>query len=104
VDLRNWRETPVWADPAACLVSMKKLPFAGATFPDHRVSEAGRRLLLGLLEQLSAQQLIDLFTGSGITSYNHVNAAGRDARAWADVFLDKVRQIREGGPCGRQDG
>jgi hypothetical protein len=101
VDLRNWRETPVWADRAACLVSMKKLPFAGATFPDHRVSEAGRRLLLGLLEQLTAQQLIDLFTGSGITSYNHVNAAGRDARAWADVFLDKVRQIREGGPCGR---
>jgi hypothetical protein len=99
VDLRNWRETPVWADRAACSVSMKKLPFAGATFPDHRVSEAGRRLLLGLLEQLSAQQLIDLFTGSGITTYNHVNAAGRDARAWTDAFLDKVRQIREGGPC-----
>lgn len=101
VDLRNWRETPVWADRAACTISMKKLPFAGATFPDHRVSEAGRRLLLGLLEQLSAQQLIDLFTGSGIITYNHVNAAGRDPQAWTDVFVDKVRQIREGGPCER---
>ena len=100
VDLRNWRETPVWADRVACTVSMKTLPYAGATFPDHRVSEGGRRLLLGLLEQLSEQQLIDLFTGSGITTYNHVSAAGRDARAWTDAFLDRVRQIREGGPCG----
>lgn len=102
VDLWNWRETPVWADRAACTVSMKKLPFAGATFSDHRVSEGGRLHLLGLLEQLSERQLVDLFTGSGITGYNHVNAAGRDARAWTEVFLDKVRQIREGGPCGPQ--
>jgi hypothetical protein len=99
VDLRNWRERPVWADRATCAVSMKSLPFAGATFPDRRISEGGRRLLLGLLEQLTEQQLVDLFTGSGVITYNHVNAAGRDPRAWAAAFLDKVRQIREGGPC-----
>jgi hypothetical protein len=104
VDLRNWREAPVWADRATCAVSMKTLPFTGATFPDRHISEKGRLLLLGLLEQLTEQQLVDLFTGSGVITYNHVNAAGRDPRAWAGAFLDKVRQIREGGPCGRRDG
>jgi hypothetical protein len=101
LDLRNWRETPIWADPATCAVSMKNLPFGGATFPDRRISEAGRRKLLGLLEQISEQQLGDLFTGSGVTSFNHLDASGRDAGAWTAAFLDKVRQIREGGPCGR---
>jgi hypothetical protein len=101
LDLRNWRETPIWADPATCAVSMKNLPFGGATFPDRRISEAGRRKLLGLLEQISTQQLGDLFTGSGVTSFNHLDASGRDAAAWTAALLDKVRQIREGGPCGR---
>ncbi len=100
LDLRNWRGSPIWADRATCTVSMKHLPFGGSTFPDRRISEAGRRKLLGLLEQLSEQQLVDLFTGSGATAYEHLDAAGRDANGWAAAFLDKVRQIRESGPCG----
>ncbi len=100
LDLRNWRETPVWSDRRTCTVNMKNLPYGGSTFPERRISEAGRRKLLGLLEQLSQQQLLDLFTGSGVTSYNHLNAAARHAGAWTETFLDKVRQIREAGPCG----
>jgi len=78
---------------------MKKLPYAGATFNDERISEGGRRLALELLEPLSQQQIVDLFTGSGITSYDHPTSAGRDPHAWAAAFADKVRQIREAGPC-----
>jgi hypothetical protein len=100
IDLRNWRATPIWTDRATCTVSMKHLPFGGATFPERRISEAGRQKLLGLLEQLSERQVVDLFTGSGVTAYNHLDAAGRDPMAWTAAFLDKVRQIREGGPCG----
>jgi hypothetical protein len=100
LDLRNWRATPVWTDPGSCTVSMGRLPFGGATFPERRISEAGRRKLLGLLEQLSQQQLVDLFTGAGVTRFEHLDAAARDAGQWAAAFLDKVRQIREGGPCG----
>ncbi len=100
LDLRNWRETAVWSDRRSCAVSMKDLPFKGATFPERRISEAGRRKLLALLEQLSDRQILDLFTGSGVTGYNHLDAAARHADAWTAVFLDKVRQIREGGPCG----
>src|SRR5206468_1940108 len=53
VDLPSWRATPVWRDRAACTISMSTLPYAGGTFPDQQVSEAGRVMIAGLLEQLS---------------------------------------------------
>lgn len=99
VDLHNWRHTPVWADAATCTVSMKGLPFNGATFPDTRISEKGRLKMLGLLEQLTDQQLRDLFSSSRVTAYDQISAAGRDAGEWARVFKDKVAQIRQAGPC-----
>ena len=78
---------------------MSTLPYRGATFPERRVSEAGRVLLAGLLEQLSARQLEDLFTASRIILYDAIDAESRAAHAWVGVFLDKVKQIRQGGPC-----
>jgi hypothetical protein len=99
LDLRNWRDTRVWADARACAVSMKHLPYGGATFPERRIGDEGRRKLLALLEQLSDAQLVDLFTASGVAGYDHLDAGARDARAWTAAFLDKVRQIREAGPC-----
>ena len=78
---------------------MKRLPFDGATFPDTRISEEGRLKMLGLLEQLTDQQLRDLFSSSRVTAYDQISAAGRDAGEWARVFQDKVAQIRQAGPC-----
>jgi hypothetical protein len=99
VDLRNWRAAPVWRDRATCMVSMKGLPYAGATFPDTRISEAGRLMMARLLDQLSTTQLTDLFTASRIILYDAIDAEARDAGAWVRVFLDKARQVREGAPC-----
>jgi hypothetical protein len=99
VDLHNWRRTPVWHDASACRVSMKQLPWQGATFPDTELSEEGRQFALGLLEQLSRDQLETLFTTSGITSFDSFNVDGRSARAWVRAFMDKVDQIRQAGPC-----
>lgn len=99
VDLNNWRKYRVWADGSTCTVSMKTLPFIGATFPDWRISEGGRTLLLGWLEQLSDQQLRDLFEGSRITAFDQLIAEARNAEAWVKAFRDKVQQIRDGGPC-----
>ena len=79
---------------------MRALPYAGATFTDRHISERGRRLLLDLLEQLSDRQLRDLFTSSGITTYEHLTAEGHDPSAWVRAFQEKVREIRDGGPCG----
>jgi hypothetical protein len=78
---------------------MHALPYGGATFPDVGVSEAGRLLAVSLLEQLSRDQLRQLFIASRMTSYDGIDAEARNADAWAKVFEDKVREIREGGPC-----
>ena len=99
VDLNNWRHYRVWADGATCTVSMKSLPFQGATFPDRRISEAGRTFLLTLLEQLSDEQLRDLFEGSLITHHEQFAAEARNPDSWVRAFKDKVQQIRDAGPC-----
>lgn len=99
LDLQNWRATPVWQDQKTCRVGMEQLPFGGGTFAATQISEEGRTLLLGLLEQLSEAQLQALFNGSRVTSFDAVVAEGRSAAAWVAAFKDKVRQIREGGPC-----
>lgn len=99
LDLPNWEGTPVWADRHACRVSMERLPFAGATFPETQISEEGRQFLLGLLDQLTAQQLRELFASAAIARFDAVPAESRDPRAWARGFLFKVEQVRRAGPC-----
>jgi hypothetical protein len=102
LDLVNWKNTPVWADAARCRLSMESLPFEGGTFPEQPISEGGRLMLLGLLDQLSDAQLSDLFTRSGVIGMDTVNLHARNGSAWVSAFRDKVRQIREGGPCRSQ--
>ena len=99
VDLPNWRAAPVWRDRPTCTVSMSALPYRGATFPELRVSEAGRVLIAGLLEQLSTPQLEDLFTASGMVDYDGIAAESRAAAEWVKIFREKVRAVREGPPC-----
>lgn len=100
LDLHNWRTGPIWKDSRSCDVSMKHLPWGGATFPDARITEEGRRLLLGLLEQLSDDQLRDLFEGARVVTHNQLSAEAADADAWVGAFKGRVQQIRDAGPCG----
>ena len=99
MDLLNWRNAPVWKDARSCQVSMASLPFGGATFPERRISEEGRRFALQLLQQLSRQQIDTLFEAAGVTSFNHVVAEAHRTEAWTNTFLDKVKQIASAGPC-----
>jgi hypothetical protein len=99
LNLEAWRGTPIWADPAACRVSMKSLPFHGATFRDTVISEGGRQFLADLLKQLRTQQLEDLFTASGFTGFARSSEAGRGVANWVAAFEDKVRQIADRPPC-----
>jgi hypothetical protein len=99
LDLHNWRARPIWADARTCLVTMKDLPWQGATFPEQRISEAGRQFLLSLLEQLTPRQVHELFAGARVELSEGVTAENRQPSAWAAAFQDKVRQIRDAGPC-----
>jgi hypothetical protein len=99
LDLHNWRTLPVWADARTCRVSMEALPWGGGTFPEQQISDEGRRFLLDLLERLTTAQLEGLFAAARVDTSEGVTAEGRSPAAWAAAFQDKVRQIREAGPC-----
>jgi hypothetical protein len=99
VDLQNWRTVPVWRDSRTCAVSMKSLPFGGATFEDRNISEPGRQMLASLLDQLTDKQLVDLFTAARFVDYDAIGAEARDARAWVRAFREKITAVKEGGPC-----
>lgn len=99
IDLQNWRQAPIWSDPAACRVSVKTLPFGGGTFPDHLISEEGRQLTVTLLRQLTPAQLRALFIDSGVTRFNHVLAEAREPDAWVAAFTAKVNDMASAGPC-----
>ena len=104
LNLEAWRATPIWADPSTCLVSMKALPFQGATFQDTVISEAGRRFLADALKQLRRQQLRDLFMAADFTEYAPSSDAGRDVENWVAAFEDKVRQIADRPGCPEPSG
>ena len=106
VDLRGWRATPVWSDAAACRVSMRHLPFLGATFPDSQISEEGRRILARLLTAMSDRQIAELFAGARFREYEKGRWFGPsvDERAWVEAFRDRVRQVVEAGPCPSRRG
>jgi hypothetical protein len=99
IDLNNWRRGRIWKDGASCTVSMESLPWGGATFPERRISEEGRLMLLGLLDQLTDQQLRDLFEGSRVTRNEQLGSESRRVDAWVTAFKDRVAQIRAAGPC-----
>ena len=99
IDLHNWRNVAIWEDRAACRLGMKTLPYAGATFPPHRISEEGRQLALSLLRPLTWGQLRTLFEGSGVTRFDHLVGDAHDANAWVAAFMAKVDVIAEGPAC-----
>lgn len=101
VDLDGWGRTHVWSDAATCEVSMKDLPYHGATFGEAKISEGGRQFLGDRLRQLSHAQIVALFAGARFAEYARQSQAGRDPENWARAFEDRVRQIVERPPCPR---
>ncbi len=102
MDLHNWRSGRIWKDPETCAVTMEQMPWGGATFPEGRISEEGRQLLLGLLTQLTDAQLRDLFEGSRATAVRQFTAESASIAAWIEAFKSRVEQIRDAGPCAGQ--
>ena len=98
IDLDGWTRTPVWADAATCRVSMRDLPWHGATFEDTSITEPGRLFLAGLLRQLTTAQVRGLFAGARFTAFSR-NRAGADVDAWTRTFLSRVAQIADRPPC-----
>ena len=65
------------------------LPYNGSTFRDGRIGERGRQRLLAELQQISRDDAEAMFA----------QALFESPQAWADAFIEKVRQIGGAGPC-----
>jgi hypothetical protein len=98
-NLSNWHHRPVWTDRAACLVSMQDLPWAGATFPEARISEAGRLLFGEQLSRVSAEDIRALFRDARFQDFQSTTDDERDLDAWTAAFQHRVEQITTGPPC-----
>ena len=98
-NLAGWRRLPVWADRRACTVSMRALPYSGATFPDARITEAGRAQLARALAALSPAQIEDLFRDARFPKFHAGTDDQRDLDAWVSAFRHRVDQIATAGPC-----
>jgi hypothetical protein len=99
LNVKAWRERPVWADAATCRVSMRGLPFDGATFTDTVISEAGRRFLAERLGAVGAEQVAALFHAARFDRYPYRDHHDADVAGWVDAFQDRVHQIVERPPC-----
>jgi hypothetical protein len=99
VNLEAWRKVPVWADPAACRVSMKSLPYQGATFGDVDISERGRKLLASEMTQLRDRQVRELFDAAGFAQFARGPDTNRDLEGWVGAFKAKVAAIADRPPC-----
>ena len=99
VALDHWAKVPIWSDPRSCTVSMRQFPYDGGTFPDTQISEAGRRLIAQQLAGITEPQLVALFTATRFPEFHGGRGTAADPKRWAAVFLDKVRQITDAGPC-----
>jgi hypothetical protein len=93
VNLAQWRALPVWHDRTGCLVSMRALPFDGASFPDVEISEAGRRLLLERLEAVPLDEIAEIFRRARFPEYQTGTDAARDVAAWTEAYAERVDQI-----------
>ena len=95
VNLARWRDLPIWHDRASCTLSMRALPYEGATFEDIRVSEAGRALAARRLGAISEAQIERIFFDARFPQFQAGTGAERDLKAWTNAFKSRVNQIAD---------
>lgn len=99
VNLRRWRVSMIWADRVRCRITMRHLPYSGATFQDVQVGEDGRRLAARLFEQLTDDDIADLFRAARFDQPRGILSDIRPVAEWVDAFKSRVRLISDGPPC-----
>jgi hypothetical protein len=95
VNLARWRDLPVWHDRTTCTLSMRALPFEGATFEDVQISEAGRALAAERLATISDARIERLFADARFPQFQAGTPDERDLKAWTQAFKSRVRQIAD---------
>ena len=92
-NLARWHGLPVWKDRTTCTISMAALPFGGASFPDGRISEAGRARLAARLAAISDEEVKRLFADARFPEFQVGTDDEGDLRAWLAAFRYRADQI-----------
>jgi hypothetical protein len=95
VNLARWRDLPVWHDRTTCTLSMRALPFDGATFEDVRISGAGRALAAARLQSIPDARIERLFAEARFPQFQLGTDDERDLKAWTAAFKSRVTQIAD---------
>ena len=88
VDYDGWAHTPVWSPGPGCVANIER-SFTG-TLDRPRIGEAGRALLSSLLDQLSREQIEDLFDVARFAERSRHSVTD-----WTEAFLRKRAEIRD---------
>ncbi len=86
-NFEKWKDKEIWKGRDGCEARLKGS--LSGTMSDPEISEAGRALLSGLLSQLTAAQVEDLFRYSRI----ELREPSVPVSSWAAVFREKAAQI-----------
>jgi len=99
VNLSAWRDRPLWANPRECRVTMRDLPFSGATFPDVQISEAGRLDFARRLSMLSEDDVRRMFVDAKFPEFYSGTDDRQDLEQWTAAFRHRADQVNSAGPC-----
>jgi hypothetical protein len=95
VNLAAWRDTPIWKGDTGCQGNLPRS--LTGSLEDPMISEEGRRLLAGLLAQLSDRQLRDLFQAGRVElrlrSPGDASSGFATVGEWVEAFKEKRAQI-----------
>jgi hypothetical protein len=99
VNLRRWSTSTIWADRPRCRITMRHLPYSGATFVDTQVTEDGRQLAARLFARLTDDDIADLFRGARFDQERGLFSDVHPVARWVNAFKARVDLIRDGPPC-----
>jgi len=88
VNFDLWSQTPIWKDREHCVGNLAGSHTGTLRYPV--ISEAGRAFLSGLLDQLTDQQLHDLFA---VAMFDRKPNGGKAVDAWVAAFKQKRAEI-----------
>jgi hypothetical protein len=99
LDLEAWERSIIWADRATCTVSMRHMPYGGATFRPIRISEDGRQFLIKRLGALSDAHVTRLLSWARFDRHEGLFTHPRPIEEWVRVFKKRVQTLIDGPPC-----
>lgn len=92
----GWKGESVWLNPGKCIMRLHTAQTSSITGVDpsgrdmHQIGEQARQMLVRRFSLLSREQVVDIFTAARAFK----RAPEHSAEEWADLFLDKVEQLR----------